>query len=152
MERMLSVNQGLRRRFPTVIKFESYTPPELWQLTQLMAQEFDDSLAPDVESTLLPVFSRYYHDENITPDGDVVRGTDWLGNAGFVRNIVEKARDHRNARLDNADLDALLEQEDSAYTDEQLMPYEQLIAEDFAEGVAVAVADAETARDSEPEG
>jgi len=82
----------------------------------------------------------------------VVRGTDWLGNAGFVRNIVEKARDHRNARLDNADLDALLEQEDSAYTDEQLMPYEQLIAEDFAEGVAVAVADAETARDSEPEG
>lgn len=152
MERMLSVNQGLRRRFPTVIKFESYTPPELWQLTQLMAQEFDDSLAPDVETTLLPVFSRYYHDENITPDGDVVRGTDWLGNAGFVRNIVEKARDHRNARLDNADLDALLEQEDSAYTDEQLMPYEQLIAEDFAEGVAVAVADAETARDSEPEG
>ena len=27
--------------------------------------------------------------------GDVVRGIDWLGNAGFVRNVIEKARDHR---------------------------------------------------------
>lgn len=152
MERMLSVNQGLRRRFPTVIKFESYTPRELWQLTQLMAEEFDDSLAADVETTLVPVFERYYHDENLTPDGDVIRGTDWLGNAGFVRNIVEKARDHRNARLDTADLDALLEQEESAYTAEQLMPYEQLIGEDFAEGVAAAVADAQAARANGAEG
>ncbi len=28
-------------------------------------------------------------------DGDLIRGIDLLGNAGFVRNVVEKAQDHR---------------------------------------------------------
>jgi hypothetical protein len=31
MERMLSANQALRRRFPTAIVFESYTLDELWR-------------------------------------------------------------------------------------------------------------------------
>lgn len=148
MDRMLTVNQGLRRRFATVIHFASYTPDELWQLTQMMAAEYKDKLADDVMAALMPVFERYYHDESKTPDGDVVRGTDWLGNAGFVRNVVEKARDHRNARMDNDDLDALLEQEDFVITEEQLLPYQQLTGEDFAEGVAAAVADAQAKQDS----
>ena len=55
-----------------------------------------------------PAFEHYYNTETLSPEGDVVRGIDWLGNAGFVRNLIEKARDHRNSRLDDADLDALL--------------------------------------------
>ncbi len=143
--RMLTANQGLRRRFPTVIRFESYTPDELWQLTELMAAEYKDVLAEDVEATLRPVFERYYVQENRSPEGDVIRGTDWLGNAGFVRNIIEKARDHRNNRVDNEDLDALLAQ-DELLTEAQLLPFQQLIAEDIAEGVAAAVSDAESDR------
>lgn len=145
MDRMLTANQGLRRRFPTVIRFESYTPAELWQLTELMAAEYKDVLAEDVEATLRPVFERYYLQENRSPDGDVIRGTDWLGNAGFVRNIIEKARDHRNNRVDNEELDALLAQDD-LLTEAQLLPFQQLIAEDVAEGVAAAVSDAESDR------
>jgi type VII secretion ATPase EccA len=148
IERMLTVNQGLRRRFATVIHFASYTPDELWQLTQMMSAEFKDKLADDVQVALMPVFERYYDDQSKTPDGDVVRGTDWLGNAGFVRNVVEKARDHRNVRMDNDDLDALLEQEDFVITEAQLLPYQQLTGEDFAEGVAAAVADAKAKQDN----
>lgn len=92
-----------------------------------------------------PVFERYYLQENRSPDGDVIRGTDWLGNAGFVRNIIEKARDHRNNRVDNEELDALLAQDD-LLTEAQLLPFQQLIAEDVAEGVAAAVSDAESDR------
>jgi type VII secretion ATPase EccA len=147
MNRMLTINQGLRRRFATVISFASYTPDELWRLTQMMSAEYDDSLADDVHDVLMPVFTRYYLEENKTPDGDVIRGTDWLGNAGFVRNIVEKARDHRNVRMDNADLDALLAQEDFRITEEQLLAYQQLTGEDFAEGIAVAVTDAQAKQD-----
>ena len=142
MDRMLTANQGLRRRFSTVIRFESYTPEELWQLTQLMAAEYKDVLADDVEAALRPVYERYYLQENRSPEGDVIRGTDWLGNAGFVRNVVEKARDHRNNRVDNEDLDLLLAQ-DELLTDAQLLPFQQLIAEDIAEGVAGAVSDAQ---------
>ena len=45
MQRMLSANQGLRRRFSTTILFESYTPDELWQLTSLIAARDEDIVA-----------------------------------------------------------------------------------------------------------
>ena len=38
MDKMLEVNQGLRRRFSTVIEFFSYNPKELVALTQLMGK------------------------------------------------------------------------------------------------------------------
>jgi AAA lid domain len=47
---------------------------------------------------LLPAYTKYYTDEKLSEDGDLIRGIDLLGNAGFVRNAVEKARDHRSDR------------------------------------------------------
>lgn len=141
MDRMLSVNQGLRRRFSTVIEFFSYTPEELIALTRLMGQENQDIISDKAVEILLPAYEKYYADESTTADGDLVRGIDLLGNAGFVRNVVEKARDHRNDRLDNTDLDEFLSDETAEISEGQLRQLRELTREDFAEGLRAAVSE-----------
>ncbi|WP_084047328.1 type VII secretion AAA-ATPase EccA, partial [Mycobacterium avium] len=134
-ERMLEVNQGLRRRFSTVIEFHSYTPPELIELTKLMVAEDEDVTTDEAVEVLRPDFEKFYADESLTAEGDLIRGIDVLGNAGFVRNVVEKARDHRNDRLDTTELDELLASDDVDVTDAQLQRLRELTREDLAEGL-----------------
>lgn len=141
MERMLEVNQGLRRRFSTVIEFFSYTPPELIELTKLMVAEDEDVTSDAAVEVLRPDFERFYNEQTRSAEGDLIRGIDMLGNAGFVRNVVEKARDHRNARLDNDELDDLLAREDAEFSDEQLQRLRELTREDLAEGLRAAVSE-----------
>jgi type VII secretion ATPase EccA len=141
MEKMLEVNQGLRRRFSTVIEFFSYTPEELIALTELMARENEDVITEEDADVLLPSYTKYYRDEAYSEDGDLIRGIDTLGNAGFVRNVVEKARDHRSFRLDDEDLDAVLASELNEFSAHQLLRFKQLTREDLAEGLSAAVAE-----------
>jgi len=141
MEKMLEVNQGLRRRFSTVIEFFSYTPEELIALTELMAKENEDVITEEEADVLLPSYTKYYRDEAYSEDGDLIRGIDTLGNAGFVRNVVEKARDHRSFRLDDEDLDAVLASELNEFSAHQLLRFKQLTREDLAEGLSAAVAE-----------
>jgi type VII secretion ATPase EccA len=141
MEKMLEVNQGLRRRFSTVIEFFSYTPEELIALTELMAKENEDVITEEEADVLLPSYTKYYRDEAYSEDGDLIRGIDTLGNAGFVRNVVEKARDHRSFRLDDEDLDAVLASEVNEFSAHQLLRFKQLTREDLAEGLSAAVAE-----------
>jgi type VII secretion ATPase EccA len=141
MDRMLEVNQGLRRRFSTVIEFYSYTPPELVALTQLMGTENEDVITDEAVDVLLPSYEKFYNDENTSEDGDLIRGIDVLGNAGFVRNVVEKARDHRSFRLDDSDLDDLLAGEVTDFSADQLLRFKELTREDLAEGLGAAVAE-----------
>ncbi|MGH3562142.1 MAG: type VII secretion AAA-ATPase EccA, partial [Mycobacterium sp.] len=141
MDRMLEVNQGLRRRFSTVIEFYSYTPPELIALTTLMSAENEDAVTDEAVDVLLPSYTKFYRDENISEDGDLIRGIDVLGNAGFVRNVVEKARDHRSFRLDDADLDAVLAGDVTEFNEGQLRRFKELTREDLAEGLSAAVAE-----------
>lgn len=140
-QRMLEVNQGLRRRFSTVIEFHSYTPPELIELTKLMVGEDEDVTTDEAVEVLRPDFERFYAEESITAEGDLVRGIDVLGNAGFVRNVVEKARDHRNDRLDTAELDDLLASDDVDVSEEQLQRLRELTRDDLAEGLRGAVSE-----------
>lgn len=140
-ERMLEVNQGLRRRFSTVIEFHSYTPPELIELTKLMVSEDEDVTTDEAVEVLRPDFERFYAEESLTAEGDLIRGIDVLGNAGFVRNVVEKARDHRNDRLDTAELDDLLASDDVDVSEEQLLRLRELTREDLAEGLRAAVSE-----------
>ena len=86
------------------------------------------------------VFKRFYNEQSQTPAEDVIRGIDWLGNGGFVRNLIEKARDHRDSRLDTNELDALLAADSFDAADEDLMRrFRELIPEDFAEGLRLAL-------------
>lgn len=144
MDKMLEVNQGLRRRFSTVIEFFSYTPEELVALTKLMGRENEDVIADEAAEALLPSYSKFYVDETYSEDGDLIRGIDTLGNAGFVRNVVEKARDHRSFRLDDEDLDAVLASELSEFSEVQLLRFKELTREDLAEGIRAAVAEKKT--------
>jgi hypothetical protein len=81
----------------------------------------------------------------------VIRGIDWLGNGGFVRNLIEKASDHRNNRLDTEELDALLAADTFDAADEDLMRrFRELIPEDFSGGLRLAVAEAERKHEAEP--
>jgi len=144
MEKMLEVNQGLRRRFSTVIEFFSYTPDELLALTRLMGQENEDVITEDAVQVLLPSYTKFYLDETLSDDGDLIRGIDTLGNAGFVRNVVEKARDHRSFRLDDAVLDEVLASDLTDFSELQLRRFKELTREDLAEGLSAAVAEKKT--------
>jgi type VII secretion ATPase EccA len=144
MERMLEVNPGLRRRFSTVIEFYSYTPDELIALTKLMGRENEDVVSDDAVEVLRPSYTRFYLEENISEDGDLIRGIDVLGNAGFVRNVVEKARDHRSFRLDDEDLDAVLASDVDDFSEDQLRKFKELTRDDLAEGLSAAVAEKKT--------
>jgi type VII secretion ATPase EccA len=141
MERMLEVNQGLRRRFSTVIEFYSYPPPELIALTLLMGRENEDIITDEAVDVLLPSYEKFYAEENLSEDGDLIRGIDVLGNAGFVRNVVEKARDHRSFRLDDEDLDAVLASDVEDFSEAQLRRFKELTRADLAEGLSAAVAE-----------
>lgn len=144
MEKMLEVNQGLRRRFSTVIEFFSYTPEELLALTRLMGQENEDVISEEVVQVLLPSYTKFYRDETYSEDGDLIRGIDTLGNAGFVRNVVEKARDHRSFRLDDDVLDEVLASDLTEFSETQLRRFKELTREDLAEGLSAAVAEKKT--------
>ncbi len=144
MDRMLEVNQGLRRRFSTVIEFYSYTPRELVDLTKLMGRENEDVITDEAVEVLLPRYSKFYNEETYTEDGDLIRGIDTLGNAGFVRNVVEKARDHRSARLDDEDLDAVLADDASDFSVDLMLRFQELTREDLAEGLNAAVAESKS--------
>jgi hypothetical protein len=71
----------------------------------------------------------------------LIRGIDTLGNAGFVRNVVEKARDHRSFRLDDDDLDAVLASDVDEFNDDQLRRFKELTRDDLAEALSAAVAE-----------
>jgi type VII secretion ATPase EccA len=141
MEKMLEVNQGLRRRFSTVIEFFSYTPQELVSLTKMMGAENEDVISDEVADVLMPSYTRFYLDETVSEDGDLIRGIDTLGNAGFVRNVVEKARDHRSFRLDDEDLDAVLASDVNEFSADQLLRFKELTGDDLLEGLSAAVAE-----------
>ena len=106
-----------------------------------MVSEDDDVTTDEAVEVLRPEFEKFYAEQTMTADGDLIREIDMLGNAGFVRNVVEKARDHRNDRLDTTELDELLASDEVTITDEQLQSLRELTGEDLAEGLRAAVSE-----------
>jgi replication-associated recombination protein RarA len=80
MEKFLSFNQGLKSRFANWIRFEDYNPIEMYEIAVNIAKSKGYKIANNVKSQLIDLFAK----------NQFIGKTD-LGNARFVRNIVENA-------------------------------------------------------------
>ena len=89
MSAFLASNPGLASRFATRVRFPTYTPEELLAITEVLQARRGDVLAPDARPALL---ARY---EDVRRRGLV----DELGNARFVRTLVEAAAQARDVRV-----------------------------------------------------
>ncbi len=80
MERFLSINQGLKSRFSNTIHFKDYNPVEMYEIAVNIAKSKGYRIAKNVKLGLIDLFTR-----------NQITGKNDLGNARFVRNIVENA-------------------------------------------------------------
>jgi type VII secretion ATPase EccA len=139
-QRVLEANAGLRSRFATTIAFASYTPDELIAIAGRIATDSGDTVAPGAIEVLRDPLTRFYQEQTETAVGDVIRCIDELGNARFVRTVIEGAQQHRAERivtqygLAEVDLSDASVGEDIAVSD-----LEQLTGEDIAEGLTSAL-------------
>ena len=140
-QHVLDVNPGLRSRFSTTIEFHSYTPDELIAIAGKQAGDAGDRLEPGAaEQVLRAPFERFYATQSATAAGDVVRGVDTLGNARFVRTVLERAQEHRSARLvSEFGLDEVDLSDEAAGSDIGTDALEVLTAVDLAEGLGAAL-------------
>jgi SpoVK/Ycf46/Vps4 family AAA+-type ATPase len=89
MEEFLASNPGLNSRFPLRIKFAGYSPAEMMALARAALAQRGESLSPDA----LPALAHMLDDVGRRRLGDE------LGNGRFVRNLLEKAGQARDARV-----------------------------------------------------
>lgn len=80
MEDFLSFNPGLKSRFANVIHFEDYTPTQMYEISVNIAKSKGYKIAKNVKHDLIDLFAK-----------NQIGGKSDLGNARFVRNIVENA-------------------------------------------------------------
>jgi len=89
MTSFLSSNPGLASRFATRVRFPTYSSGELAQITELLQRRRGDTMGAEARTTLVNRFE------------DVQRRAlvDDLGNARFVRSLVEAAAQARDVRV-----------------------------------------------------
>jgi type VII secretion ATPase EccA len=140
-QRVLEANAGLRSRFATMIEFHSYTPDELIAIAEKQAAEAGDALVAGAADTVLRAsLERFYQSKTSTAAGDVVRGIDELGNARFIRTIIEGAQLYRAQRLVMDYGLAEVDLADQSVADDIASDvFAMLTADDLAEGLAAAL-------------
>lgn len=80
METFLSFNPGLKSRFPNIIHFEDYNPLEMYEIARDIAKSKGYTISENIKNEIIDLFMR-----------NQIIGKNDLGNARFVRNIVENA-------------------------------------------------------------
>jgi ESX secretion system protein EccA len=140
-QRVLEANAGLRSRFATTIEFHSYTPNELIAIAEKQAAEAGDALVAGAADTVLRApLERFYQSNTSTAAGDVIRGIDELGNARFIRTIIEGAQLHRAQRLVVDYGLAEVDLADQSVADDIASDvFAMLTADDLAEGLTAAL-------------
>lgn len=113
IDRLLAANEGMSSRFSKRIRFDSYTPPELAGIAELLARKRDSLLSPEALAELEFACGPLYHQIQVDEAGRQRRAIDLAGNGRFVRNIVESAEEEREHRLTSGMVD-LTELDDDA--------------------------------------
>ncbi|GLU48040.1 AAA family ATPase [Nocardiopsis ansamitocini] len=99
MDRFLTSNAGLSSRFNVRVAFPSYSPTELTEIAELVADQTGDLFDGEAREDLLQIFG-------YVCDGGWI---DEFGNGRFARSLFEKACSYRDLRVSEgigADLSA----------------------------------------------
>jgi type VII secretion ATPase EccA len=89
MAEFLEANPGLRSRFSTRIDFPRYTADQLREIAMRLVESRGDHITPDAAAALTAVL------DQVCANGRI----DELGNARFIRTVLEAAGKHRDLRL-----------------------------------------------------
>ncbi|WBQ05693.1 AAA family ATPase [Kribbella sp. CA-293567] len=92
MAEFLESNPGLRSRFSTRVDFPRYTADQLREIALRLVRSHGDRLTDEALAVLTAVL------EQVTANGRI----DELGNARFIRTILESAAKHRDLRIFNS--------------------------------------------------
>jgi SpoVK/Ycf46/Vps4 family AAA+-type ATPase len=105
MENFLSINPGLKSRFPNIIEFPDYSVEELMQISEIFFSSKGYELNAEAKNKLQAILD----DAKLDPQ---------FGNGRYVRNIFERAVNNQAMRLiTDADL---TKEELSTITDEDI--------------------------------
>lgn len=96
MDRFLSINAGLKSRFPNVIEFRDYSVGELMQITEMLFKSRGYEIDPLAKNKLHDIFA-------------AARLEPQFGNGRYVRNLYEKAVNNQAMRL-STDMDLTKEE------------------------------------------
>jgi type VII secretion ATPase EccA len=92
MAEFLESNPGLRSRFSSRIDFPRYTADQLREIALRLVRSHGDQLTDTALTSLTGVL------DQVTANGRI----DELGNARFIRTIIETAAKHRDLRIFNS--------------------------------------------------
>lgn len=92
MAEFLEANPGLRSRFSSRIDFPRYTADQLREIAYRLVQQRGDHLTESAMASLTAVL------DQVCSNGRI----DELGNARFIRTVLEAAAKHRDLRLFNS--------------------------------------------------